>query len=183
MQNMKRNKGFSMIELLVVLAIASVLVAVMMVSFGNMSSFKLRKSAKVIGSALSDVQIAAMAKTGQYFELYYNDTQEVYEVRLQDGKTKTVGEKNADISYTTSISSTPVDVKTKPLILSYYSANGAFTPVIAVINADGTYEYAESNSGNTYYCKTIEIGYGSGSNKVTKTITLYSKTGKHIIEE
>lgn len=182
---MKRNKGFSLIELVVVIAIMSIFTVGVVTIVISQSDWYCRKAADEIDAALSETRSQALAKSSAWMELAYDAT-DGYVIRSSYAGDTVLGNRCVVTFETNAGGSAPVDVQTTPLILSYARASGAFLPRITSVNqtteSDGmsiaTYNYA----GTSEYCTKITVTGTNGGGK-TYELTLYPETGKHKCEK
>ena len=174
----KKNAGFTLVELIAVIAIMLVLVGTAVLSFRGSAGQRLSQAVSYTDSMLTETQQNAMAKAGQYAYFYYDTDQDAYYVQNASGYERRLGSEDLSFTYETSDGQT-FDLKDNAFYISYDSANGSALPVIASIGSDGAYNYAADAAGNPYYLKKITISLDTRS----KVITLYPKTGRHVVEE
>ncbi|MGB4659533.1 MAG: prepilin-type N-terminal cleavage/methylation domain-containing protein [Mobilitalea sp.] len=170
---MKNNKGYSLIELMVVISIASILIlgsvsAVRILTFSNTV-----KITQTIDSQISKNRLLTMSKGNyRYIAIDWNSTKEEYEISMVSSSTvlnttnwkssgtietnKKLASKDVTISYQNGVSATPVMVKDVTLLISNNPSTGAFVSSVTQINI------ASSSKSSTIYMVT--------------------KTGKHYIE-
>ncbi len=173
------NKGFSLVELIVIMVIMVVLATAVVVSFVNSSNQKVKASTNVVSNYLQDVLNYSMTKGITYFiirkdgeDYYVEDTQGNSE-KLQSG---------IKITYNTVGSSEDKAIETnKPLIISFSRINGAFSPIKVEIKDDntGTSEYVDTNPAVYAEYINIETSNGDGYGK---RIHMYTKTGEYKVE-
>lgn len=167
---MKRdNKGFSLIEMVVVLAIMLVMTGAIMMSVSSLYSQQVKRATRTIDSLLTDTKTLTMAKTSSYFSLrkdgdyYYAETTDGTKKQLSNNKTLTVKYKlKSGTSY--------IDVATTPVAISYQKSSGAFDKAGSV-NVDGSVNLRSVDD----YVDMFIISCGNREMK----IKLYPKTGKH----
>ncbi|MCM1282450.1 MAG: type II secretion system GspH family protein [Muribaculaceae bacterium] len=178
---MKKNAGFSLIELVVVIAIMALLTTGVVNIVLSQSDWYCRKAADEISTALSETRAQALAKANAWMELKYDSTNG-YVISTSYSKDVVLGD-HFDVTFESkpsgSTTGTDYDVKTTPLIISYNRGSGAFTYRISSVTVgtydDGSrsavYNYASGNE----YCTKITVSNG----KSTYELTLYPETGKH----
>lgn len=190
MSIVKKNAGFSLIELIVVLSIMSILAAGVVSIVLSRSDWSCRKASDLISTALSETRADALAKTNAWMQIEYDSTEgyilktsyaadvklgtqcEIYYETSQGGGEKLL---NADGS------------SVNPLTLSFARGSGEFLGIITAVNqqtaADGSpyvvYDYLQ-DSGKNVYCTKLVVRKGSGGHQYV--ITLYPETGKYSCE-
>lgn len=153
----KNNKGFSLVELIVIIAIMAVLVGGVVGYAGVYGSTKVKNCAKEIESRLSETKVCAMSKSQAYITIYADDTG-VYVTSVQGSVTETekIGEKGLSVSYRnvrsgnsyTAVGTT----EATGLKIEFDRASGACKKM-----ADGKYCYAINvTNGTTTYTVNIE---------------------------
>ncbi len=168
----KDNKGFSLVEVIVVVAIAGVLLTLFTFGLGLVTHRATEECAEEITSLLQRTQRQASGKIYNQVILKRDVNGEI--VLLQnfvgDGasesqmQTTVVGQDEVDIRYTLDRGATFIDLDTTPLKFSFERATGS------IGGANGT-----SNP-----CTKIEITYDGGD---LKEIELIPLTGKIFIKE
>ena len=169
---MRREKGFSLVEVVVVLAIMVILSAGIMLIVPQMSGQQLRQGVRAIDTGLANTKTTVMAKGTGFFQLV-KDADGGYSAVSPNGTEKSLGSrKTLTVTYTTSDNAVHTITEAEPLIISYDKSSGAFQERIKSLKADG---------------KTVDV-YDTGNyvRKITvslqgqeKAILLYPKTGKH----
>lgn len=174
---MRNNKGFSLIEAVVVIAILAVLATGVVVGIGQLAGWRVTDCASDIDSAMKNTRINAMSKSSAYLEISYDAAGNYYLQEKGEDREK-IASGNISIIYTTN-RGTELDItEESPLIISYNRSSGAFAPVISQVEEDGSFIFMTHADGNYVYCSKITITNGTK----TKTITLIKDTGKHILE-
>lgn len=163
------NKGFSYIELLIVLAIMAIMVGIMAISMGLIGRTNVNRGAEKIVNSMNRARNMAMAKgtdsgvlqielsNGKYYCYAGNVTSSERESIRQDLVSEPVSigyylEGDSDTLYTLTDGSY--------LTLNYNSSTGAFLPMTV--------------GGTSAYCKYIVLTNGDTEAK----IELYPATGK-----
>ncbi len=178
----RNNKGFSLVELIVVIAIMLVITTGAVVVFSNTSTQKVKTGTDMIASYLQSVMNINMTKKDAYMEIYYDGKN--YYVKDNDGNSEKL-KNGVEVTYDIEDGASDNQItKAQSLIISYSRSNGAFRPIITSVKEDGTYVYLTKTDqgGNEIqqYVRNINIKSGSSA----KTIRCYSKTGKsEIINE
>lgn len=166
----KNNKGFSLVELIVVISIMVILTGLISISVGVAVSKPADECIGKIKSTLQSIRVTTMGKYDAHLEIYKQNGQ-IYakEILVEDstGTTSTkehlVGTKGVQLFYETSTSGgyTELTDGASPLLIYYDRSSGAF-----------------SNTVSGYYCTRIKAVKGSK----TVVLRLYSRTGKLEIE-
>ena len=168
---MKNNKGFSLIELIVVIAIMSILAAIVTLGVGTISGSKVKECAKGIEAVLNKARVSSMGKDQVTAQLYIGDDGAYYmdlttEINgSSDTQTKRVGRSELVLmySYKDDYSDPQVLKKQGKLNISFDRSSG---------------ELKADESGN--YCQRIWVQNKKGS--VVWTITIYKETGTVEVE-
>ena len=97
----KNNKGFSLVELIIIIAIMAVLTVAVISYSGMIGDSHARKCAKEIESTLSDTKVCAMSRAEAKMIIYANNNG-VYVTTVQTGRgteTKKIGQKGVKVEY------------------------------------------------------------------------------------
>lgn len=165
MKKQQNNKGFSLIEILVVLVIMVVLVSGAVVAFTNWRAWNLNDCAKKIDTGLSAAKVEAMGRESGSLTIYRDDDDN-YWMEVTGENPEMIGDKDIDIYYTDTDGNVDVHVtKTQKLILSYERATGGFKPI------------QTDPSGVKIFCSSIKIT----RKDLACQIRLARTTGKHSI--
>lgn len=179
---MKRsNDGFSLVELIVVLAVMMVLATGATMSINALSNREAKAALEHIDSSLQYVQGLAMSKTVAYGQIVVEDGSYYFCVidgtggRRREQKEKLGSANSLQISYTTTGGAPAVTVdESHPLLISFDKASGALSPMISQISAQGEIVY-QGGEGAYAYCNSVTVK----RNSFTGTVKIYPKTGKH----
>ena len=180
---MKNNRGFTLIELMVVVAIVSILVGAMTYSINSVSSTRAKKFASDLNAMISQCRVDTMsgAPSPTYLKISQKDnsTGDVYAALYEDGTVKAeqkLGGSGISCSFITdSIAAQSYSISgnnSTALYLAFDRATGAFSKLTDVKSSDSALNVASGN-----YCTSITIASGGGS----YTITLVPKTGYHSV--
>lgn len=172
---MKRNKGFSLVELMVAIAVLGILTVGCFTIFLSTSTYKAKKAVTEIDLALSNTRMHAVSKANAWMKIEYkNGHYVIASSYTQD----VVLDGDFSISYTTTAGGGTADAKDTPFILTYDRASGAFKEIMSSVAGDGTYTPMFGGT-SPVYCNGITVTKGSNS----FLITLYHQTGKHVCED
>lgn len=158
----KNNNGFSLVELIVVIAIMAVLVASVITYGGMVGNSKAKKCAKELSTHMSQTKVCAMSRTNASMTVYKDDTG-VYVKSVQGDTEKIdkIGEKGVSIAYRdVRDSDTFTDIDSTGIKLEFDRASGACKKM---------------DSGK--YCYGFKIEYGN----MTYIVVLEPLTGKSSI--
>lgn len=164
------NRGFSLVELIVVVAIGAILIGASILSIASISGTAAKQCARNIESILNKTKVTTMGKDTAVIELRKGDSDGAYyyEVTVKNGKvdkngkedktveTKKIGRSNLEIRYSTN-ASTPFEEASKLDVSN---------PI--------KIEFDRSSGAETTNISKIWVKHGS----TEKTITIYKETGK-----
>lgn len=165
------NKGLSLVEIIVVVAIMSALAGIMTIGLSSVISKPAEECGKKIVSALRDAKVTTMGKRTCYIEISQNTAgAPVYLTEYINGTAQIptkVGEKNINVTLTTEGGTYDLsDIKT--IRISYKRETGGFDKA----------SFTASGSNKNEYLRTMVISKGTK----TYTINLAYLTGKITIE-
>lgn len=178
---MKNNRGFTLIELMVVVAIVSILVGAMTYSINSVSSTRAKKFASDLNAMISQCRVDTMsgAPSPTYLEISQDENGDYYGTLYEGGAEKAkqkLGGSGISCSFITdSIAAQSYSISgnnSTALYLAFDRATGAFSKLTDVKSSDSALNVASGN-----YCTSITIASGGGS----YTITLVPNTGYHSV--
>lgn len=179
---MKRNEGFSLVELIVVIAILAVLSTAAVMGIGMVSGWRMNQCVSLLDSGLKETRVDALSREAAYLTISCDENGNYYMEGTRHPKEKIAGS-SITIVYTTDAQTKEAAITPEqPLTLSYDRASGAFLPVLEWDAESGTYIPKQADAGEdavSVYCTSIQIR--AGEEKST-TIRLVKSTGKHVIE-
>jgi len=165
----KNNRGFTLVEIIVVVVIMGVLVGIISLSISSVFSSRARRCASEMDAYISMCKVNSMSRAGCIYIVldldgdgnirgrYYEDSDYVPDdASLRD--TATFSDSNVAATFTTGGTETALS-DTNTLTLSFDRNTGAFNP---------------QSGGN--YCTSISLTSGR-----TYVITLIPSTGNHYI--
>ena len=193
----KKNRGFTLVEMTVVLAIFAILLVILVPSLNPVSGFRANRAANSIGAALDRTKKEAMNRlvgemrlsctSDGYYISYYLDRGKS---GVKEDQPEKIAPKGTRISYRDSTGATVNlwEKGTNELILTYDRSTGGFLPIqtrvweqkdILKMLSDGEdIPLDRPDNSDQPYCESITV-YGGG--KKTRTITLFKDTGKYMI--
>ncbi len=180
--NRKSNAGFSLVELLVVVAIMAVLMSITAVTWYTVSSANVNKAASFIEEVMLEGKNRAMTTSAKSWDVVItNDNVKLIKTYSDNSTEVIVSEKlpsNVDIKLIQNGSLIEYDLGTDPvvydsIIISYKLLSGEVKKVSATTSSTTVtlYEGKDINYGDIvcYY-----------EDERSETIRLYYSTGKHI---
>ena len=193
----KKNRGFTLVEMTVVLAIFAILLAVLVPSLDPVAGFRANRAASSIGAALDRTKTEAMDRLVGEMKLSWTSDGYYISYYLDRGKTgvkeeqpEKIASGRMKISYTDS-NGTTVNLwedGTNELILTYDRSTGGFLPIqsrvweqkdILKMLSDGEDIPLDRPENSTQpYCEKITV-HGVGQR--SRIITLFQDTGKYTI--
>ena len=167
-----RNKGYTLIELIVVVAILGSLFGISTISLTAVSSGQAKKCAGEIDALISRCKVGAMSREGDVYLRLYIAGGSVHGAYYENGALVSDDElssKALSVSYETD-DGMSYSLEDMPLSLSFHRSTGAF---MALNDVPGLhYLYSEGAS-----CVRIDVSGGSR----TISLTLVPPTGSHEI--
>ena len=190
-----RNKGFTLVELIIVVAIFTILLGIAIPSLDSILGFRVNRAANSITAALDRTKTEASnrlvgemmleKKSDGYYISYYLDRGKVGSTsNVKQDQPEKIAPARTIISYTTDTDSTDKVMNVgEKLIITYDRATGAFLPIQnGVISQDEI--LTKLNAGEDVplqktgaYCTSITVKGG----RRYKTISLIKDTGKYSV--
>ena len=186
---MKNNAGFSLVELIVVIAIMAMLIGVIALGYSSIAGTDAKECASDLNTYLAETKTGTLGKDYQELKIYADATTNekkvdfvIYhyqedpanpgnvlpEMMPEVIRTETVGKSSVEITCNFSDSNPPIAID---------SAGNSVT--LAFNRASGAFEHAKIDDiQTTYDCVLITIQKGSR----VYTIELIPTTGKHRIQ-
>lgn len=181
---MKQNKGYSLIEIIVVIAIMMTLIGAGILQMSMVSGYRAKQCAKNIEAQLNKVQITNMSKKLTEMVIYQDASDGAYYVKVTENKgiiasekstNKQVGKGSLLITY--SMDAHDSDIRTlepgKEILIQFNRATGA----LVLERKDDTDPSKTKKIG----CHRIWMKQKGGNTKVY-TITIHQETGKIEVE-
>jgi len=153
----KNNGGFSLVELVVVIAISVVLIGAATISIRSVMGVEVKQCARNIESIINKTRVTTMGKDSAVLEIYKDASDGAYYYKT------TI---NGTVSDPSKIGKNRIDV--------YYSVNDDYTGKLQFDRSSG----AQKPDANGKCCSRIWIQ----KNSTEKVITIYKETGKVVCE-
>lgn len=179
-KNNNKNGGFSLVELIVVIAIMAVLTGIASMSLASVMGISVKQCARDIQSAANQTRVSTLGKDEVIMTITKGNkakSSEAYYCTIvtKDGLGKTteneekIGKSNLDITYVLSDSkgNKTSDITlddTHSLTIKFNRGTGAMAPCMK----------SYGSSGGDYYCMQIKVK----KNSTEKIISFYPETGK-----
>jgi prepilin-type N-terminal cleavage/methylation domain-containing protein len=176
-----KNGGYSLVEVMVVVAILAVAVAVVVFSINNFYALDVQQCAKDIASELGKEKIACMTRTGDvYLRLYKGTDGAVYIDRYENDVLTEQGVKVGKATVRVTYHTAPVTDGTKldtggtaldntGIVIAFNRSDGSF---MTAGQAWRLYEATSAHPDDYYTQLTVS------SNSSSRSIILWSQTGK-----
>jgi len=177
---MRNNKGFSMIELIIIIALISIILSVMGLSLTYAFSNNAKGCATQANSSISKLKVNSLSRAGKIYTIFEVEGGNIVAKYYENGvlKDETVlSDSRVVFSFTITDGGTEVDYilsATSKLILAFDRTTGGFKnnpEAVRLTSETGIV----SDAG---FCSKIEISAGSR----TYTIKLAPSTGGHELE-
>lgn len=181
---MKNNKGFSMIEIIVVLAIVAVLTSVVSMSVGFIFGLDAKECAQELDDYLKMTKTSALSKDAQELRIYQQASDKKYYVDFIEYSFKDVGGNRQLVSNTLRNECIGKETVTIEYILTDSSGlkktiDDSHSITIGYDRSTGAFQKVKENDiVTTKYCSSIIITRGSKE----YILELVPETGKHFIK-
>lgn len=193
-QRLNKNRGFTLVEMVVLVAIFAILLGILIPSLNPILSYRANRAARSIGAALDETKTQAMNRLvgelrlsydsdGYYISYYLDRGKKDGKSSIKEDQPEKIAPKGTRISYTDSNGNTVNLWEGGELILTYDRATGGFLPIQSRVweredilkELDAGNDIPLDRSGA--YCSKIIVQGG----KSIRTITLDKDTGKYKI--
>lgn len=173
-----KNAGYTLLELIVVVAIMAVGLTIVAMSINTIFSLQMKQCVKDLNSELGKQKIAAMTRTGDVYMHLYKDGSGIFVDRYENDNLVEahikVGSAKVAVKYysASNVSGTALDAK--GIIIAFNKSNGSFKRIgEAWALLDEAYN---PMYGGEYYTKLLVSG-----GKLSRAIILWPDTGKFSI--
>ena len=172
-----RKKGFSMVEMIVVVAIMGVFTALATIGFGYLKSENVRPAVKTVDSNLTKLKLDTMSKENKPYMCIYKVGSDYYMLCTTDSNISpnaSNGQKIGNGNVKISVGGVELTGSSK-IYIAFKKGSGAFTDKITIGSVENSTVTTSSDS-------TIAMENASGTG--TKyTLHMIRDTGKHYIEQ
>lgn len=179
---MKQNKGFTLIEILVVLAIMAILAASSAAGFSRISYANFKKVAGKVNNEISDCRAVCMSHAAPAYTYIYNRGGDIYLYSTTNGKMNASDLSSANLERIASSDVTISYVEANDATDTYKTlSNGEFLEISFKLNGSFRTSAPNGEAGNsTKFYKKIKIKKNNGGSRI---ITMIQETGKHFMSE
>lgn len=177
----KKNGGYSLVELVVVMAIMAVMAAGTAMLFASMSSYKCKTAKDQICTNLKETKTEALARQTEWMEICKDS--DGFKIKRSYNANDTNLSSKLRISYIEQGSATEIDIdSTHSLILTYARGSGAFEGIKTSTTPDSNGKLPDLMNGSSIvYCEKIHVQNPARTKGYT--ITLNQETGKFVCQE
>lgn len=163
----RNQKGYTLIELVVVIAIMSVVISVGVTSYGLVVGQNIKGCTADVQGYIAQTRVQALSRADASLTLYTSN-KGVFVNLSTEGRDVKIGRPSIEIKYTTvnrtTNATTEVELsETEKLVLRFDRSTGAFQPI---------------NGTTDTYCTSIILTSGGR----IRTIKLIPQTGKYYLE-
>lgn len=168
-----KNKGFSLIELIVTVAILAISSVLVVSSFSSVQIKNMQKCAAELDALISQSRVGAMSRAGDVYLELRQGTDGIYAAYCESGggtdlrEEEKIGKSMLSVGWTDSSGITH-DLSDGNLYLAFDRSTGALLPLSRSFAMAG-------ESGADTDCIGITVYYGENS----RTVVLIPVTGKH----
>lgn len=200
---MKKNKGFTLVEMIVVVSIFAILLGILIPSLNSILGFRVQRATNSIAAALDQTKIEASGRlvgamklekrADGYYISYILDRGKVDgkdNIKVNENEEKIAPPKTSISYYVKGDSTERYLTEGNPIVLTYDRSSGAFLPLMKAEGWDDSESFDvlwHAQHEDAYlksmqldgdqYCSKIVVKGGSR----TRTITLIPETGKYTI--
>ena len=172
----KDNKGFSLIEIIITLALMGIITTISMSLYGSLSNSKVKSATTELNDQLSNVRTNTMSKKGAWSLTVSNDNGKYYATIYRDMGSEV-------LTYEEIVLGSESDISIKVEKMTEL-ASGSYNTMWTELS-NGTSVTMMYNSGSGACMKNVDYyvtGFEITNSKLTKKIVIAKSTGKHYIE-
>ncbi len=175
------NGGYSLVEIIVVIAIMVVMASGSVLLFTSMSGYKCRAAKDQICTNLKETKTEALAKRTEWMEIYKDS--KGYKIKRSYNANDTDLSSRIHISFVEKGSANEIEIdNSTSLILTYERGTGSFEGIKTSTTVDAQGKLPDKMNGSSIvYCEKIHV-QNPARNK-GYTITLNQETGKFVCQE
>ena len=177
----KKNGGFSLVELVVVMAIMVVMASGSVLLFSSMSSYKCKTAKDQICTNLKETKTEALAKQTEWMEICKDSNG--FKIKRSYNANDTNLSSKIRISYVEQGAAAETEIDSShSLILTYTRGSGAFEGIKTSTTPDSEGKLPDQMNGTSIvYCEKIHVQNLARTKGYT--ITLNQETGKFVCVE